>query len=109
MMISRHLYYAVLLLGFFLILVAGGVIENVEEEVAGGGGKLSWNGRSKEMFDNVVQGSPFFVRSTVESKMINEIKKRQLSVVTESDLYEVVRTVSPKLFLSKSLTAMGKA
>jgi len=123
-MIFRHIFYAVLL-GVFLVTAGaaaandgsvttitatsvspGGAIENVKE---GGGGKLSWNGRSKKMFDNVVKAAPFFVRSKVESRMINEIKKRKLSVVTESDLYKVVRAVTPKLFLSNSLTAMGKA
>ena len=79
----------------------GGAIEK--------GDSLSWNGKSKKMFDNIVKAAPFFVRSKVESRMTKEIKRRNLSVVTESELKKIVSAVTPSLFLSSTLTAMNKA
>merc|ERR1711971_396233 len=122
MMIFRRLFSA-LILGVMIIVTTGASdgreTATVATSVSPGGGMenvkgvsgddWSWMGRSKKMFDNVIKSAPFFVRSRVESKMRNEIKKRHLSVVAESDLYEVVRAVTPKLFIENALTAMEEA
>ena len=93
----------------------GGAMENVNANVNvnananNNNWSWSWSGNSKKMFDNILKTSPFFVRSKVESRMVNEIKKRKLSVVTEADLYKVVKTVTPRLFLGGTLKAMETA
>ena len=122
MIFQRRLFSAALMLVVVLVITlhSSGVIAGVaaSETVAsmispGGaiekGDSLSWNGKSKKMFDNIVKAAPFFVRSKVESRMTKEIKRRNLSVVTESELKKIVSAVTPSLFLSSTLTAMNKA
>ena len=121
MIFQRRLFSAALMLVVVLVITlhSNGVIAGVtaSETVAsispGGaiekGDSLSWNGKSKKMFDNIVKAAPFFVRSKVESRMTKEIKRRNLSVVTESELKKIVSAVTPSLFLSSTLTAMNKA
>ena len=63
----------------------------------------SWSGKSELIFDNIIKESPFFARTKVEAKMVNEIKKRQLSIVSEADILEVIKETTPRLFLGLSI------
>jgi len=66
-------------------------------------GEQQWSGNTKMMFDTMLSRTPWFVREKARAAMNAAIAEvcRQ-GIVTEQDMYEIVRRTTPSIFQSKS-------
>ncbi len=67
--------------------------------------ELNWEGNSKKMFDEMVEGSPKPFRAMTEKKLTAclESKAGGSGDVTEDMLIECVKEITPKPFVAMAL------
>jgi len=63
---------------------------------------------SKLMYDNVLEATPGFIRKVVQKNMNNAIADLCEEAVTENDMYEVVKQITPKHFLQNSIDVLDQ-
>jgi hypothetical protein len=63
---------------------------------------LRFEQNSKQMYDKVLEESPWFIRGVVQKKVDKAIREVCEKGVTEQDMYEVVKQTTPKKFLKRS-------
>jgi len=63
---------------------------------------------SKLMYDNMLEETPWFIRKMVQKNMNNAIADLCEEIVTENDMYEVVKQITPKANLQNSIDALDK-
>ena len=61
---------------------------------------------AKKMYDDVIDATPFFVRKTTKTHLDKGILSLDMQVITESDMYDIVKKITPKPFLKHSLDIM---
>ena len=62
-----------------------------------------WSGNTKIMFDTMLSRTPWFVREKARTAMNAAIAEIcQHGIVTEQDMYEIVKRTTPSIFQSKS-------
>jgi len=65
---------------------------------------LTWQGNSKAMFDKLVESSPKPFRAMTEKKLMEAITARAADgAVTEDNVIESVKQVTPKPFIGMAL------
>ncbi len=57
---------------------------------------LKWEGNSRIMLDAVMKEIPPFFRGGVQRSIADWLKKNNLSVVTEDDVFRAVRDIAPR-------------
>jgi len=70
--------------------------------------ELSWQGKSKEMFQKLLEGSPKPFRAMTEKKMLEGLEKKagDAGAVTEDMVVEVVKEITPKPFIAMALKSI---
>ena len=70
--------------------------------------ELNWQGKSKEMFQKLIEGSPKPFRAMTEKKMQDGIAKKagDGGAVTEDMVIEVVKEITPKPFVAMALKSI---
>ena len=63
---------------------------------------------SREMFDQVCNASPWFVRHFTRNGLVNGLKEMGVETVTEQDMYAVCRKVTPEKYLAKTLEILDQ-
>jgi len=58
---------------------------------------------AKKMYEDVIDATPFFVRTTTKTHLDKGIRELDMQVITESDMYDIVKKITPKPFLKHSL------
>eukprot|EP00527_Entomoneis_sp_CCMP2396_P005863 CAMPEP_0198153216 /NCGR_PEP_ID=MMETSP1443-20131203/63217_1 /TAXON_ID=186043 /ORGANISM="Entomoneis sp., Strain CCMP2396" /LENGTH=77 /DNA_ID=CAMNT_0043819471 /DNA_START=97 /DNA_END=333 /DNA_ORIENTATION=- len=64
---------------------------------------LNFTENSKKMFDEVCNGTPWFVRHFTRNGLVKGLKEKGLDEVTEADMYGVCREVTPPQHLEKTI------
>jgi len=64
---------------------------------------LHFHQNAKKMYEDVIDGTPFFVRKTTKTHLDKGIRELDMQVITESDMYDIVNKITPKPFLKHSL------
>ncbi|KAL7524641.1 hypothetical protein ACHAWF_001033 [Thalassiosira exigua] len=70
--------------------------------------QVNFSQNSKQMYDAVLKGIPPLFRRKAQKNMDRTIADICEEVVTESDMYEVVRRTTPKLYLRKGINVLDK-
>ena len=67
--------------------------------------EFNWQDNSKEMYDELIEGSPKPFRAMTRKKMIEGIEKKagEGGTVTEGMVIEVVKEITPKPFVALAL------
>ena len=60
------------------------------------------------MFENVCQGTPFFVRHFTRNGLLKGLKERGCVDVTEQIVYDVVKETTPKQHLEKTIRILDE-
>jgi len=70
--------------------------------------ELNWQGKSKEMFQKLIEGSPKPFRAMTEKKMQEGLAKKagDGGTVTEDMVIEVVKEITPKPFIGMALKSI---
>jgi len=70
--------------------------------------ELNWQGKSKEMFQKLLEGSPKPFRAMTEKKMLEGQGKKagDAGAVTEDMVVEVVKEITPKPFIAMALKSI---
>jgi hypothetical protein len=70
--------------------------------------ELNWQGKSKEMFQKLIEGSPKPFRAMTEKKMLEGLAKKSgdAGSVTEDMVVEVVKEITPKPFIAMALKSI---
>jgi len=70
--------------------------------------ELNWQGKSKEMFQKLLEGSPKPFRAMTEKKMLEGLAKKagDAGTVTEDMVVEVVKEITPKPFIVMALKSI---
>lgn len=70
--------------------------------------ELNWQGKSKEMFQKLIEGSPKPFRAMTEKKMLEGLTKKagDAAAVTEDMVVEVVKEITPKPFVAMALKSI---
>lgn len=63
---------------------------------------------TRDMFDQVCQASPWFVRHFTRNGLLNGLREMQITTVTEPDMYAVCRKVTPEKYLERTLLILDK-
>jgi len=71
--------------------------------------ELNWQGKSKEMFQKLLEGSPKPFRAMTEKKMLEGLGKKagDAGAVTEDMVVEVVKEITPKPFIAMALKSIA--
>jgi hypothetical protein len=69
---------------------------------------LNWQGKSKEMFQKLLEGSPKPFRAMTEKKMLEGLGKKagDSGTVSEAMVIEVVKEITPKPFVAMALKSI---
>ena len=67
---------------------------------------LHFHQNAKKMYEDVIDATPFFVRTTTKTHLDKGIRELDMQVITESDMYDIVKKITPKPFLKHSLDIM---
>ena len=70
--------------------------------------ELHFQQNSKLMYDKVLEGHPSFVRHIVERNLNKALAEKCTRMVSESDLYQVIKQESPRALLEYNLMILDK-
>ena len=68
--------------------------------------KVRFLQNSNKMYDGILSGVPSFVRMKIQRNMDNAINDMGIFVVAEADMYEIIKRITPKLFISSGLAKL---
>ena len=60
----------------------------------------TFHGNSQLMLEKVIEGSPFFLRKRIRSKLMSQLGDGS---ITEDNLIDAIKQTTPSMFLSKAL------
>ena len=83
--------------------IATAQIKDLERLTATDDTSIHFHQNAKKMYDDVIDGTPFFVRQTTKTHLDKNIRELDMQVITESDMYDIVKKITPKPFLKHSL------
>jgi hypothetical protein len=79
-----------------------------DKQSAGKDGELDWTENSKTMFDECCAATPWLVRHFTRSGFVKGLKAKGCGKVTEQDMFDVAREVTPPAHLEKTLGILSK-
>jgi hypothetical protein len=71
-------------------------------------GDLSWTENSKTMFEECCAATPWLVRHFTRSGFTKGLRAKGCGTVTEQDMFDVAREVTPPAHLEKTLGILNK-
>jgi hypothetical protein len=92
----QQLYFHLLSLSLHIIYIKGAM------------DGIQFADNSREMFNQVCNASPWFVRHFTRNGLVKGLQEMGVDTVTEQDIYAVCRKVTPEKYLPKTLEILDQ-
>ena len=70
--------------------------------------ELKFRDNSEAMFNEVCSETPWFVRTFTRNGLVKGLREEGCGVVTEENMYDVCRKVTPEQYLGKTLGILDR-
>ena len=69
---------------------------------------FEWKDNSKQMFNKVCEATPWFARHFTRSGLMKGLKEHGSGVVTEQEMYDVCREITPAAHLTTTIAILDE-